>query len=65
MNAELEALVARRVRGGGNHTDSAALLAELIAAHEGINLESALLYHGFAATPRIAEKVVASLTSHP
>lgn len=41
-------LIARRVRVGGNSADSARLLADLIAAHKGVNLASALVYHGFA-----------------
>lgn len=42
------ALIARRVRGGFAAADSAALLEELLRAHKGAALVSALTYQGFA-----------------
>ena len=44
-----EAMIARRVRVGGFAASrSRRLLSELIAAHDGDNLASALVYWGFA-----------------
>ena len=40
---------ARRVRKGYNAQESAALLADLIAKHDGCNLASALKYNAFIA----------------
>lgn len=41
-------LIARRVKGGANETQSRALLADLIGSHDGDNLAFALEYNGFA-----------------
>lgn len=49
---QLEALVTRRVRRGGNPDDSADLLAELLSAHTGGNLATALHYNDFATEAR-------------
>ncbi|MGP5043582.1 hypothetical protein ACTXJR_06060 [Glutamicibacter ardleyensis] len=56
----MEKLIARRVKTGSNEGQSAQLLAELIEAHEGDNLEYALVYNGFA-TEAGASKFVAQL----
>jgi hypothetical protein len=37
----------RYVRGGGNRATGAALLAEILDAHDGANLDAALAYWGF------------------
>ena len=44
---EIERMVARRVKGGGNEQDSRALLADLLRQHTGDNLDHALAYNGF------------------
>lgn len=58
----MEKLIARRVSKGFNATESANMLAELIEAHEGDNLEFALVYNEFA-TDRGAAKFVAQLAA--
>lgn len=45
--AQTTKMIARRVRKGYNAQESAALLADLIAKHDGCNLDSALAYNGF------------------
>lgn len=45
-------LIMRRVSGGATMEQSAGLLAELEAAHDGDNLAAALAHHGFATAPR-------------
>ena len=40
-------MIARRVRRGGNADQSARVLAELEASHEGYNLLTALVYNDF------------------
>ena len=57
----MEKLIARRVKLGNNEAQSVQLLAELIEAHEGDNLEYALVYEGFA-TDKGAAKFVATLS---
>lgn len=56
----MEKLIARRVKAGHNEGQSIQLLAELIEAHEGDNLEYALVYNSFA-TEAGASKFVAQL----
>lgn len=56
----MEKLIARRVNKGFNEAESAEMLAELIEAHEGDNLEFALVYNAFA-TAAGAAKFVASI----
>ncbi|KXO90991.1 Uncharacterised protein (plasmid) [Tsukamurella tyrosinosolvens] len=53
-----QTLIDRRVAGGANREDSQALLAELLEAHAGDNLVSALVYQGFA-TEKQAKKFAA------
>lgn len=49
MLKKMEAkMFARRVRFGANKAESRALLADLLAAHEGDNLAHALVYQSFA-----------------
>lgn len=43
----IERMIARRVKGGGNEQESRALLADLMRNHEGDNLDHALTYNGF------------------
>lgn len=61
MSAEITdmELIDRRVDKGNDREGSAALLAELMAAHSGENLVAALVYQGFA-TERIARVFVDS-----
>ena len=40
--------IARRINGGANAAQSATMLDELIAAHDGDNLAYVLAYNGFA-----------------
>lgn len=42
-----ERMLDRYVRGGGNRETGAALLDDLLAAHDGANLDAALAYWGF------------------
>lgn len=42
-----ERMLDRYVRGGGNRDTGRALLAEILAAHDGANLDAALAYWGF------------------
>jgi hypothetical protein len=44
---DIEKMIARRVRGGHNEEQSRQLLAELLEAHSGANLDYALAYNGF------------------
>lgn len=50
-------LIENRVRKGGNATESAAILADLTARHDGDNLALALWSEGFA-TERQAYKFI-------
>lgn len=63
MNTEtFEKLIARRVRGGANETESRARLNELLATAGQTFLAYALHYEGFATATqadRIAEQVAA------
>lgn len=43
-------MIARRIRLGYNEAASRALLAQLVAAHDGDNLAFALQYNGFTNT---------------
>ena len=45
-------LIARRVKGGANETQSIALLLDLLDSHEGDNLAYALEYNGFTPAGR-------------
>ena len=56
----MKKLIARRVSKGFNEAESIEILAELIEAHEGDNLEFALVYNAFA-TEAGASKFVAQL----
>jgi len=56
MNDKLKnQMIARRIAKGYNATESAKLLTEILAAHEGPNLIAALVYNGFA-TERLASR---------
>jgi hypothetical protein len=44
---EIEKMIRRRIRGGHNEEQSRRMLAELLSAHTGINLDYALAYNGF------------------
>jgi hypothetical protein len=44
----VEAMIARRVARGNRLDESRALLADLLRTHQGYNLQSALVYNGFA-----------------
>lgn len=57
---KMEKLIARRAKRGYNEAESALLLRELIEAHDGDNLECALVYNDFA-TVAGAAKFVASI----
>lgn len=46
---EVERLISNRLRGGYAEEQSRRLLGEILSAHSGVNLESALAYHGFGA----------------
>lgn len=55
--SQADALVARRASKGHRADESAALLAELLAAHDGENLAHALVFHGFATERQAAAAV--------
>lgn len=44
----VERFIKNYIRKGGNRETGAALLADLMERHEGYNLATALVYHGFA-----------------
>lgn len=48
MPVTTQTLIDRRVAGGANREESQHLLAELLSAHSGANLASALVHQGFA-----------------
>lgn len=50
-----QTMIDRRVAGGANREESQYLLAELLEAHTGTNLVSALVYQGFATEKQAAK----------
>ena len=56
-------LIGRRVAKGNDRDGSTSLLAELLAAHSGENLVTALVYQGFA-SERAARSFVDRQSTH-
>lgn len=59
----MDKLIATRIKSGANPTESAAMLADLVASHGGDNLATALLYNGFVKTEAAAYRAVATLSA--
>ena len=57
-----EKLIANRVKGGFNESDSRELLNDLLAKHSHNTLAAALSYFGFCSA-RMAESFAASITA--
>lgn len=55
MPVTTQTLIDRRVAGGANREESQHLLAELVHAHSGDNLASALIHQGFATETQAAK----------